>query len=123
MITSFQHGPGTGRTQQRQAGTRRRADMKGWPAPRRSDDLVDVVDQAIIDADLVINVPKLKTHKKAGVTGALKNLVGINGNKEFLPHHRKGGAASGGDCYPGRSPIMPVADLCEKITGQLRLFS
>ena len=54
-----------------------------------------------IDADVVINLPKLKTHKKAGITGALKNLVGINGHKEYLPHHRKGGAADGGDCYPG----------------------
>jgi hypothetical protein len=50
----------------------------------------------------VINLPKLKSHRKACVTGALKNLVGINGNKEYLPHHRKGGSASGGDCYAGR---------------------
>ena len=31
----------------------------------------------IIEADVVINIPKLKGHKKACVTGALKNLVGI----------------------------------------------
>jgi uncharacterized protein (DUF362 family) len=55
-----------------------------------------------IAADLIINLPKLKTHKKAGVTCALKNLIGINGNKEFLPHHRVGGGEDGGDCYPGR---------------------
>jgi uncharacterized protein (DUF362 family) len=59
----------------------------------------------VLDADVVINLPKLKTHKKAGMTGALKNLVGINGNKEFLPHHRVGGSAMGGDCYPGFSPL------------------
>lgn len=53
----------------------------------------------ILEADLVINVPKLKTHMKAGVTLALKNLVGINGSKEFLPHHRKGAANNGGDNY------------------------
>ncbi|HMP96665.1 MAG TPA: DUF362 domain-containing protein [Kiritimatiellia bacterium] len=53
----------------------------------------------ILEADLVINVPKLKTHMKAGVTLALKNLVGINGSKEFLPHHRKGAASRGGDNY------------------------
>ncbi len=64
-----------------------------------------LVARAIIDADLVINLPKLKTHKKAGVTCALKNLIGINGNKEYLPHHRIGGSATGGDCYPGGSPI------------------
>lgn len=56
-----------------------------------------------IEADVVINVPKLKTHKKACITGALKNMVGINGHKEYLPHHRKGGSDDGGDCYPGKS--------------------
>jgi uncharacterized protein (DUF362 family) len=59
----------------------------------------------VLEADVVVNLPKLKTHKKAGVTCALKNLIGINGNKEFLPHHRVGGAATGGDCYPSRSSV------------------
>lgn len=62
-----------------------------------------LIAREIIDTDVVINMPKLKSHMKAGVTGALKNLVGINGNKEFLPHHRKGGSAQGGDCYDGYS--------------------
>lgn len=52
-----------------------------------------------IEANVVISIPKLKTHKKAGVTGALKNVVGINGNKEYLPHHRKGSLVFEGDCY------------------------
>jgi len=64
----------------------------------------------VIDADVVINVPKLKTHKKACITGALKNLVGINGHKEYLPHHRKGGALGGGDCYSGRSHLKRVVE-------------
>jgi len=34
----------------------------------------------------------LKLHRKAGITCALKNLIGINGNKEYLPHHRLGGS-------------------------------
>lgn len=62
-----------------------------------------LIAREIIDTDVVINIPKLKSHMKAGVTGALKNLIGINGNKEFLPHHRKGGSAQGGDCYDGYS--------------------
>jgi len=61
-----------------------------------------LIAKEVIDADVVINLPKLKCHRKACVTGALKNLVGINGNKEYLPHHRKGGSESGGDCYVGR---------------------
>ncbi len=64
-----------------------------------------LIAREIIEADVVINLPKLKTHKKAGLTCALKNLIGINGNKEYLPHHRIGGAATGGDCYPGGSRI------------------
>jgi uncharacterized protein (DUF362 family) len=62
-----------------------------------------LVARELIEADVVFNVPKLKTHKKAGITGALKNLVGINGHKSYLPHHRKGGAGRGGDAYPGQS--------------------
>lgn len=63
-----------------------------------------------MEADLVINLPKLKCHKKAGITGALKNLVGINGHKEYLPHHRKGGEADGGDCYEGSSWLKRRAE-------------
>ncbi len=39
------------------------------------------------------------SHEKAGLTGAMKNLVGVNGHKEFLPHHIKGSYFSGGDSY------------------------
>jgi uncharacterized protein (DUF362 family) len=62
-----------------------------------------LIAREIVEADTVINLPKLKTHKKSCITGALKNLVGINGSKEYLPHHRKGGSGDGGDCYRGRS--------------------
>ncbi|HXI22211.1 MAG TPA: DUF362 domain-containing protein, partial [Gemmatimonadales bacterium] len=64
-----------------------------------------LVARAVLEADVVLNLPKLKTHRKAGLTNALKNLVGVNGNKEFLPHHRVGGSAAGGDCYPGSSLV------------------
>lgn len=69
-----------------------------------------LVARPIIDADVIINLPKLKTHKKAGVTGALKNMVGINGFKEYLPHHRKGGSADGGDCYDGSRWLKKLAE-------------
>lgn len=58
-----------------------------------------LVTRKVFDADLMINLPKMKTHIKAGLTGALKNLVGINGHKEYLPHHILGGSETGGDCY------------------------
>jgi uncharacterized protein (DUF362 family) len=69
-----------------------------------------LIAREFMEADLVVNLPKLKTHKKAGITCALKNLVGINGNKEYLPHHRLGGAEDGGDCYPGRNPVKRVLE-------------
>ena len=69
-----------------------------------------LVSRHVIEADVVINMPKLKTHKKAGVTCALKNLVGINGNKEYLPHHRLGGSDGGGDCYPGNSLLKKASE-------------
>jgi len=50
--------------------------------------------------DLFINLPKLKTHKKTGVTCSLKNLVGINGEKNWLPHHTEGSPENGGDEFP-----------------------
>ena len=53
-----------------------------------------------LDADLFINLPKLKTHRKTGITAALKNLVGINGDKNWLPHHTDGCPANGGDERP-----------------------
>ena len=53
-----------------------------------------------MDADVLINIPKLKTHKKVGVTCALKNLVGINANKNWLPHHTEGTPDKGGDQFP-----------------------
>jgi len=61
------------------------------------------ITKELFEADVIISVPKLKTHQKTGITGALKNLVGINGDKDYLPHHRIGGIGHGGDCYPGNN--------------------
>jgi len=62
-----------------------------------------LLSETVLSADLVVNLPKLKTHKKTGVTLALKNLVGINGDKNLLPHHCVGSVEQGGDEYPGSS--------------------
>ncbi|HUE83873.1 MAG TPA: DUF362 domain-containing protein [Pyrinomonadaceae bacterium] len=64
-----------------------------------------LIAREILEADVIVNLPKLKTHQKAGITCSLKNLIGINGNKEYLPHHRIGGFDLGGDCYPGGSDL------------------
>lgn len=51
-------------------------------------------------ADAVFSLPKLKTHKKSGITVSLKNLVGINADKNWLPHHTEGCPGTGGDERP-----------------------
>jgi len=58
-----------------------------------------LVSRTIMEADCVIDLPKLKTHKKTGITVSMKNLVGINGNKNWLPHHREGTPSQGGDQF------------------------
>jgi uncharacterized protein (DUF362 family) len=55
---------------------------------------------SVLEADLVVNLPKMKTHQKAGITGALKNLVGCNGEKAYLVHYVKGRPQEGGDEFP-----------------------
>lgn len=57
-----------------------------------------------VAADVFINIPKMKTHKKAGVTLSLKNLVGIHGNRNYLPHYAVGPPSVGGDELPGGGP-------------------
>jgi uncharacterized protein (DUF362 family) len=65
--------------------------------------------------DLFINVPKLKTHKKTGITCCLKNLVGINGDKNWLPHHTEGSPENGGDEYPARKMVNRMETALKKI--------
>ena len=55
---------------------------------------------SILESELFINVPKLKTHRKAGLTACMKNLIGINGDKAWIPHFREGSISRGGDEYP-----------------------
>jgi len=54
---------------------------------------------SLLSSPVVINLPKLKTHRKSGLTGPLKNMVGINGCKDWLPHHSSGSVPEGGDEY------------------------
>jgi len=63
-----------------------------------------LITNRVFDVDFLLNVAKMKTHIKAGLTGALKSLIGINGHKEYLPHHIKGPYFGGGDnyCTPNR---------------------
>lgn len=62
-----------------------------------------------IDADVIISVPKMKTHCKVGVTLSMKNFVGMVCRKQCLAHHRAGGAPQGGDEYPDGSRLKGVS--------------
>jgi uncharacterized protein (DUF362 family) len=62
-----------------------------------------IIPNTVLKSDVIINLPKMKTHHKAGVTGALKNIVGINSSKDWLPHHRIGSKQENGDEYFNKS--------------------
>jgi uncharacterized protein (DUF362 family) len=61
------------------------------------------VSRSVIECDVFINLPKLKSHKKAGITCCLKNLVGINTYKNYLAHYNEGGPHEGGDQFPTKN--------------------
>lgn len=58
------------------------------------------VSGTIINADVLISLPKLKVHKKVGVTLNLKGLVGICINKNLITHYTLGTPSEGGDQFP-----------------------
>lgn len=62
-----------------------------------------LIARSMLVADVIVNLPKLKTHRKAGITCSLKNMVGINVTKDSLPHHRYGAKQEGGDEYLHKS--------------------
>jgi len=65
-----------------------------------------MIHRRVLDADVVIHVPKLKGHKKAGISVGLKSMVGSVCGKDWLPHFRLGDAKTGkGDEYLNRSAL------------------
>jgi uncharacterized protein (DUF362 family) len=73
------------------------------------------VARRILEADVILNLAKLKSHRKAGMTGCLKNFVGVNGHKSFLPHHRRGPASQGHDEYPRANVLKSVRTTIEEL--------
>lgn len=65
----------------------------------------------VFDYDVIITIPKLKTHRMAGITNSLKLLVGINGDKDYLPHHRIGSVSEGGDNYKNKSLLRSFSNM------------
>ena len=75
-----------------------------------------------ICADVFISLPKLKTHKKTGVTLSIKNLVGINADKNWLPHHTWGSPKSGGDEYPDLSLKRRIETIGSKFLKRMAIW-
>jgi uncharacterized protein (DUF362 family) len=82
-----------------------------------------LIPNTVLSADVMINLPKLKTHIKSGITGALKNLVGTCGHKSYLPHFRAGGPADGGDEFAVDSVAKVLQrEAIERLKGTNRLL-
>lgn len=61
------------------------------------------ISNTLLSSDVVISIPKLKVHSKVGVTLNIKNMVGICGNKNFIPHYRVGSPDLEGDEFSEKS--------------------
>lgn len=59
-----------------------------------------ILNRKVLDSDVIVSIPKLKTHEKVGVTGGIKGCVGGIARKDCLAHHRFGSLRFGGDEYP-----------------------
>lgn len=87
-----------------------------------------LIAKEVLNADCIVNICKPKTHRKAGVTISLKNFIGINVRKEYLPHHRIGGSAKGiGDEYQGASVLKDfesfLIDIKNAMSSDKRYFT
>lgn len=59
------------------------------------------INKTVLNADVIINLTKPKTHRKAGYTAALKNYIGVCSKKTSIPHNVMGNEKEGGDTYYG----------------------
>jgi uncharacterized protein (DUF362 family) len=59
-----------------------------------------LISKTVMESDVVVLVPKLKVHKKVGVTLNMKGLVGMTTDKNCLVHYRLGRPSEGGDQIP-----------------------
>lgn len=67
-----------------------------------------VINSRILQADVIINIPKPKTHRFAGITGAQKNFIGCCSDKESLPHYTRNSKCVCGDETNNKSIITTL---------------
>lgn len=58
-----------------------------------------LINHHVLEADVVLNLSKLKTHRIGGITCSMKNLVGLLAHKSCLAHYSSGSIPEGGDEY------------------------
>jgi uncharacterized protein (DUF362 family) len=67
------------------------------------------IHRAVLESDVIISVPKLKTHEKVGITCALKGTIGTVTRKECLAHYRHDTRHARGDEHPPGNPLRSLA--------------
>ena len=73
------------------------------------------ISREVLEADLVVNLPKLKTHMQTTLSGAVKNMFGILvGSQKAKVHHVCAGIAEFAeaivDIYAIRPPALSIMD-------------
>ena len=81
-----------------------------------------VLDRAVLEADVVINLPKLKSHCQTVLTGAVKNLFGcVTGKRKILWHlragDREGGARFAAQLIENVRQIRPALTVMDAVIG------
>lgn len=77
--------------------------------------------RAVLEADLLVNVPKMKTHVHTLVTLGVKNLYGLVGDKERMFCHRNDINAKVVDILRLVKPALTVVDGLWAVQGQAPL--
>ncbi|MFA4992167.1 MAG: DUF362 domain-containing protein [Candidatus Omnitrophota bacterium] len=77
-----------------------------------------LIANTFLKADAVISIPKMKTHRKAGVTLSLKNMVGVTGDRNWLPHFS--GSFSGNGGQAANPPRIPMCRAAKMLKCRLR---
>lgn len=76
------------------------------------------ISNSVLDANVIINLPKLKTHRMAGVTLSLKAMVGITNEKYWLPHYRMGCPPQGDE-----TPVEYPSEIKRRIELQRKIIN
>ena len=91
-----------------------------------------LISNTFLRSDVVINIAKMKTHRRAGVTLSLKNLIGITGDRNWLPHFCNNGSGNHNEDYDSdvknldnkifRIIKRPLAVLAKPLRDRLRQY-